>query len=260
MAPALGYCDDEAVNDAPFYVMGFVDGHVLRDRDDAEQLLDVAGRAEASESIVDTMAAIHAVDLDAVGLSELGKHEGYIARQLKRWYGQWNAQKTRELPAVDAVHDALLTRIPEQGPATIVHGDYRLDNCMVGRRRSRGRRARLGDLHPRRPARRRRPAAGVLDGSERLPVGMDGRCHDGTRVPRPSRAGDALRGRERPRPQRRCRSTSRSPSGSSPASSRACTPRYLGGALGERRAAELEPFKLQVEARQRPRWPPWRHW
>ena len=86
----------------------------------------------ASRSIVETMAAIHAVDLEAVGLADLGKHEGYIARQLKRWYGQWNAQKTRELAAVDTVHDALLQRIPEQGPATIVHGDYRLDNCMVG--------------------------------------------------------------------------------------------------------------------------------
>ena len=132
VAPALGFCDDEAVNDAPFYVMGFVDGHVLRDRASTEAILDLAGRRSASESIVDTMAAIHAVDLEAVGLADLGKHEGYIARQLKRWYGQWNAQKTRELPAVDEVHDELSRRIPEQGPATIVHGDYRLDNCMVG--------------------------------------------------------------------------------------------------------------------------------
>ena len=132
VAPALGFCDGEAVNDAPFYVMGFVDGHVLRDRASTEAILDLAGRRRASESIVDTMAAIHAVDLEAVGLADLGKHEGYIARQLKRWYGQWNAQKTRELPAVDEVHDELSRRIPEQGPATIVHGDYRLDNCMVG--------------------------------------------------------------------------------------------------------------------------------
>jgi aminoglycoside phosphotransferase (APT) family kinase protein len=131
VAPALGFCDDPAVNDAPFYVMGFVDGHVLRDRAAAEAVLDLQGRRTASESIVDTMVAIHSVDLESVGLADLGKHDGYIARQLKRWYGQWNAQKTRELPAVDRVHDALLQRIPQQGPATIVHGDYRLDNCMV---------------------------------------------------------------------------------------------------------------------------------
>src|SRR6185436_6720225 len=53
-------------------------------------------------------------------------------RQLKRWYGQWEKSKTRELPAVDDVHDRLLAQVPEQGPATIVHGDYRLDNCLVG--------------------------------------------------------------------------------------------------------------------------------
>jgi aminoglycoside phosphotransferase (APT) family kinase protein len=131
VAPALGFCDDPAVNGAPFYVMRFVDGLVIRDRDAAERQLAPDARRRASESIVDTMAAIHAVDPAAVGLGDLGRHEGYIARQLKRWYGQWNAQKTRDLPIVDRVHDALLERVPEQGPATLVHGDYRLDNCMV---------------------------------------------------------------------------------------------------------------------------------
>jgi aminoglycoside phosphotransferase (APT) family kinase protein len=131
--PVKGYCDDLDVNGAPFYVMGFVDGHVLRDRAASEAALaDEATRANASRSLVDTMAAIHAVDLEAAGLSELGRHEGYIERQLKRWYGQWNQGKTRELAAVDRVYEGLMSRIPEQGPATIVHGDYRLDNCMVG--------------------------------------------------------------------------------------------------------------------------------
>lgn len=131
VAPALGFCDDPAVNSAPFYVMDFVDGLVIRDRDTAERLLTPDARRRASESIVDTMAAIHAVRPSDVGLAELGRHEGYIARQLKRWYGQWNQQKTRDLPSVDRVHDELLARIPEQGPATLVHGDYRLDNCMI---------------------------------------------------------------------------------------------------------------------------------
>jgi aminoglycoside phosphotransferase (APT) family kinase protein len=129
--PVEGYCDDLSINDAPFYVMRFVDGHVLRDRAGAESTLDEGARAAASRSIVDTLAAIHAVDLDEAGLADLGRHEGYIERQLKRWYGQWNQGKTRELDVVDRVHDALLSRIPDQGPATIVHGDYRLDNCMV---------------------------------------------------------------------------------------------------------------------------------
>jgi aminoglycoside phosphotransferase (APT) family kinase protein len=131
VAPALAMCTDAEVNGAPFYVMGFVDGHVVRDAAIAERVLSEKARGRASESLIDTMAAIHAVDLNAVGLADLAKHEGYIARQLKRWYGQFNAQKTRDLPLLDEVHDALAARIPEQGPATIVHGDYRLDNCIV---------------------------------------------------------------------------------------------------------------------------------
>jgi aminoglycoside phosphotransferase (APT) family kinase protein len=127
----LGFCDDLEVNGAPFYVMAFVDGHVVRDRDTAERVLSESARSTASRSLVDTMAAIHAVDIDSVGLSTLGRHEGYIERQLKRWYGQWNQGKTRELATVDRVYEGLLERIPEQGPATIVHGDYRLDNSMV---------------------------------------------------------------------------------------------------------------------------------
>jgi aminoglycoside phosphotransferase (APT) family kinase protein len=132
--PVEGYCDDPTVNDAPFYVMRFVEGHVLRDVATAQRVLDETARANASRSMADTMAAIHAVDLETAGLGDLGRHEGYIARQLRRWYGQWNQGKTRELPAVDRVHDALAEHIPEQGPATIVHGDYRLDNCMVDER------------------------------------------------------------------------------------------------------------------------------
>jgi aminoglycoside phosphotransferase (APT) family kinase protein len=130
VAPALGLCTDEAVNGAPFYVMDYVDGRVLRDSRAATEI-SVEARRNASSSIATTMAAIHAVDPDAVGLGDLGKKEDYIARQLKRWYGQYQQSKTRELPLVDKVHDELLARIPEQGPAAIVHGDYRLDNCMT---------------------------------------------------------------------------------------------------------------------------------
>jgi len=135
VAPALGLCTDEAVNGAPFYVMGFVEGNVIRDAEAARTLLDETGRRTASESIADVMADIHAVDVDAVGLGELGKKEGYIARQLKRWYSQFQQSQElthRPVPLVHEVHDTLATRIPPQGGATIVHGDYRLDNCMLG--------------------------------------------------------------------------------------------------------------------------------
>jgi aminoglycoside phosphotransferase (APT) family kinase protein len=131
VAPALGLCTDVDVNDAPFYVMAFVDGHVVRDNQTALRVLTPETRRQASLSLVDTMAAIHAVNPAEVGLDDLGRHEGYIERQLKRWYGQWNASKTRDLAAIDRVHDALVKRVPTQGKATIVHGDYRLDNCMV---------------------------------------------------------------------------------------------------------------------------------
>jgi aminoglycoside phosphotransferase (APT) family kinase protein len=131
VAPALGLCVDIEVNDAPFYVMSFVDGLIIRDNETARRELTEATRLHASNSLIDTMANIHQVVPAEVGLGELGRHEGYIERQLKRWYGQWNASKTRELPAIDRVHDELLKRIPTQGPATIVHGDYRLDNCMI---------------------------------------------------------------------------------------------------------------------------------
>lgn len=131
VAPALGMCSDPQVNGAPFYMMQFVTGHILRDQQSAQKLLTPTARRRAGESLVETMAAIHAVDISAVGLADLARHEAYIERQLKRWYGQFNAQKTRELAAIDQVHDELLRRVPQQGKASIVHGDYRLDNCIV---------------------------------------------------------------------------------------------------------------------------------
>jgi aminoglycoside phosphotransferase (APT) family kinase protein len=131
VAPVLGICENPDVNGAPFYVMEFVEGHIVRDQQSAERLAKPEFRKRASESLVDTMVAIHAVDINQVGLQDLARHDGYIERQLKRWYGQWNAQKTRDLATIDRVHDELLKRIPQQGPATIVHGDYRLDNCII---------------------------------------------------------------------------------------------------------------------------------
>jgi aminoglycoside phosphotransferase (APT) family kinase protein len=130
VAPVVGLCTDEAVNGAPFYVMEFVDGLVARNPEAAARL-DVAGRRRAGEQLADVLARIHAVDPDAVGLGDLGRKEGYVERQLRRWSGQWEKSKTRDLPVVDEVHAALAARVPEQGPATIVHGDYRLDNCML---------------------------------------------------------------------------------------------------------------------------------
>ena len=131
VAPVVGLCEDESVNDAPFYVMEFVEGPILRGLAEAEAFPDQADRKAIGERVVDTLVEIHAVDPDAAGLGELGRKEDYVARQLHRWQGQWEKSKTRELPAIDAVHERLAARIPKQGPATIVHGDYRLDNMIL---------------------------------------------------------------------------------------------------------------------------------
>ena len=131
VAPAVGLCTDEGVNGAPFYVMEFVEGRVVRDIATAAALTDTERRT-AGESLVDVLADIHEIDVDAVGIGDLGRREAYIERQLNRWYKQFLQSKTREVPLVDAVHDHLLANVPEQGAASIVHGDYRLDNCMLG--------------------------------------------------------------------------------------------------------------------------------
>jgi aminoglycoside phosphotransferase (APT) family kinase protein len=127
---SLAMCEDESVTGAPFYVMSFVEGRIVRSQPDAENL-DEPTRRRIGEDLVDTLVAIHAVDPDAVGLGDLGRKEDYVARQLKRWAGQWEKSKTRELPLMEDVHRRLQARIPDQGPATIVHGDYRLDNTLL---------------------------------------------------------------------------------------------------------------------------------
>jgi len=131
VAPIAGFSADDSVNGAPFYVMEFVEGPILRSQVEAEEHFDAAERAAIGERVADTLVDIHTVDVDAIGLGDLGKREDYVARQLHRWQKQWEGSKTRELPVIDDVHDRLVARIPEQGPATIVHGDYRLDNMIL---------------------------------------------------------------------------------------------------------------------------------
>ncbi len=130
VAPVVGLSPDDSVNGAPFYVMDFVEGPVVRDIPAAEAL-PLEQRARAGESLVEVLAGIHAVDIDAVGLGDLGRREAYLERQLRRWHGQWEKSRTKDLPVVDAVHRRLVADAPAQGPAAIVHGDYRLDNCIL---------------------------------------------------------------------------------------------------------------------------------
>ncbi len=130
----LGLCLDESVNGAPFYVMEHVRGHVLRDKAAAEALLDAEARGRASRSLVEVLAKLHSLDVDQVGLGDLARRDGYLARQLERWHGQFDKSQVEgaERPAViDEVYAALAAELPDQQGSAIVHGDYRLDNTML---------------------------------------------------------------------------------------------------------------------------------
>ena len=246
VAPALGFCDDETVNELPFYVMRFVDGLVVRDKAFAESHLSPAARRRASESIVDTMVAIHGVDIRKVGLDDLGKHEDYIARQLKRWHTNILNQRTRDLPLVDSVYEELMRRIPVQKETTIVHGDYRLDNCMVNPQ---------GDV------------IAVLDweictlGDPMADLGLlmvywNGPTDETSAWSNSVCTADGFLDRTdlaRRYAEKSGRDTSQLDFYTAFAFWKlACIiegvyARYLGGALGEKDPAELEPFRLQVE-------------
>jgi aminoglycoside phosphotransferase (APT) family kinase protein len=129
VATAVALCEDRAVLGAPFYLMDFVDGVVL-DRPEALARLDADAARRTCEQLMDTLAALHAVDPGDVGLTYFGRPEGFLARQVKRWHGQWQASETRPLPQLGRVVDRLSTTMPEPSAAAIVHGDYRLTNVM----------------------------------------------------------------------------------------------------------------------------------
>jgi aminoglycoside phosphotransferase (APT) family kinase protein len=126
----LATCDDESVLGAPFYLMDELHGSVVT-ADIPEPLDNPEGRRGISEELVDALVELHEVDWRACGLEGYGKPTGYLERQLRRFTGLWEHNKTRELAVVDEVGEWLRRNMPESPPATIVHGDYRLGNVMV---------------------------------------------------------------------------------------------------------------------------------
>jgi aminoglycoside phosphotransferase (APT) family kinase protein len=122
----LAVCDDVAVIGAPFYVMERVEGHVITSAVPAE-LDSVGDRRRIGEELVDGLVEVHAVDWRDAGLEGFGKPTGYLERQLRRFLGLWEHNRTREIPAVESLE----AHLPESGPATVVHGDYRLGNTMM---------------------------------------------------------------------------------------------------------------------------------
>ncbi|MFI8106457.1 phosphotransferase family protein [Streptomyces sp. NPDC086023] len=128
-APVL-LCEDEDVIGAPFYVMEYVDGTPYRT---AAQLAPLGpGRTrDVVLRLVDTLADLHRVDPDEVGLGDFGRPEGFLDRQLRRWAKQLAASGSRELAGIDELQATLARRLPASPAPTVVHGDYRLDNVLV---------------------------------------------------------------------------------------------------------------------------------
>ncbi|HPG26316.1 MAG: phosphotransferase family protein [Spirochaetaceae bacterium] len=126
----LALCEDDDVNDAPFYVMEHIAGDVLVSPEQTETCVPAARREALGLHVIDVLASLHRIDPDAVGLGDLGRREAYLERQLKRWRTQWEKSKTRELPIMEEVHAVLESRRPEQKASAIVHGDYRIGNFL----------------------------------------------------------------------------------------------------------------------------------
>ncbi|MGP3736807.1 phosphotransferase family protein [Streptomyces sp. GDS52] len=124
-------CEDEEVLGAPFYVMEFVDGVPYRTADQLVPLGPERTR-RAVLGLVDTLVDLHAVDPGEVGLSDFGRPEGFLDRQLRRWGKQLDASRDRELAGIDELHAALGRKLPRSPAPAVVHGDYRLDNVLIG--------------------------------------------------------------------------------------------------------------------------------
>jgi aminoglycoside phosphotransferase (APT) family kinase protein len=123
-------CEDTDVIGAPFYLMEEVPGVALRHRDQCPWLTPDQART-LSERLVDVLADLHAVDPKDVGLADFGRPDGFLKRQVARWGKQLDASRSRDLPGIDDLRDRLADSVPDSARATIVHGDYRLDNVLV---------------------------------------------------------------------------------------------------------------------------------
>lgn len=127
----LHLCTDTEVLGAPFYVMERVVGVHVVDELPAGYAETPAQRRRLAEGLIDVLADLHAVDPAAVGLSDFGRPEGFLARQVRRWTTQWEATRDRDRPELDALAARLAATVPETRRTGIVHGDFRLDNCLL---------------------------------------------------------------------------------------------------------------------------------
>ncbi|MGH3286445.1 MAG: phosphotransferase family protein, partial [Streptosporangiaceae bacterium] len=132
VAPLVAACTDTEVLGAPFYVMEYVPGVVLRTHNDTKDLTE-AQAADLSRCLAEMLAAIHGVDVNQVGLGDLGRGAGYLRRQLARWQRQWELSVTENRPGYIQLVERLTAALPAEteSQTTLVHGDYRLDNALV---------------------------------------------------------------------------------------------------------------------------------
>lgn len=126
----LASCEDRDVTGAPFFVMEHLDGRVIRDPATADEL-PMSARAAVGPRLVDALVALHQVDPDRLGLGDLSQRRDYARRQLRRWHRNWETTRTRDLPDLARTHAWLLENVPEQQRTSIVHGDFRIDNCIL---------------------------------------------------------------------------------------------------------------------------------
>jgi len=124
-------CQDPSVIGAPFYVMEYVEGSILRRTRDTAGL-DDGQRSALAHRLIDTLADLHEVDPAEVGLADFGHPEGFLERQVRRWTQQLERSRSRDLPGFDELAAELATSVPDSQRASVVHGDYRLDNVLVG--------------------------------------------------------------------------------------------------------------------------------
>ena len=127
----LAHCADPAVIGAPFYLMNHVDGAVYRDAAATRGLGRDRSRA-VTDDLVDVLARLHAIDPQAVGLADFGRPDGFLHRQVRRWKAQLDASRDTDTPELDRLQESLAATVLPGAPAAIVHGDYRLDNVLVG--------------------------------------------------------------------------------------------------------------------------------
>ena len=128
---ALVYCEDASVAGTPFYLMEYVEGRIFWDP--ALAGLAPAERATIYEEMNRVIAAIHAVDPDAAGLSDFGRRENYVARQIERWSKQYRASELEHIDSMEQLIDWLPRHVPPDEPARITHGDFRIDNLIFDR-------------------------------------------------------------------------------------------------------------------------------